>query len=83
MFLEISRQKCVLRMLLSHSKGGILIFLSAFAHTFIKLIEIEAIYEVSHVNVKVERGSTVTFTHCLSYVASILFLNANFTPVRT
>ena len=83
MFLEIWCQKCVLRMLLGHSKGGIAIFLSAFARNFIKLIEIEAIYEVSHVNVKVERGSNVTFTHCLSYVASILFWHVNFTPVRT
>ena len=40
-------------MLLSHSKGGIVIFLSAFSCNFIKLIEIEVIYEVSHVNVKV------------------------------
>ena len=40
-------------MLLGHSKGGIVIFLSAFSCNFIKLIEIEAIYEVSHVNVKV------------------------------
>ena len=30
-----------------------MIFLSAFARNFIKLIEIEEIYEVSHVNVKV------------------------------
>ena len=40
-------------MLLGHSTGGIVIFLSAFASNFIKLIEIEEIYEVSHVNVKV------------------------------
>ena len=46
MFLEISRQKCVLRMLLGHSKDGIVIFLSAFARNLIKLIEIEAIYEL-------------------------------------
>ena len=70
-------------MLLGHSKGGIVIFLSAFARNFIKLIEIEAIYEVSHVNVKVYIGSIVKFTHCLSYVASILSLHVNFTPVRT
>ena len=30
-----------------------MIFLSVFARNFLKLIEIEAIYEVSHVNVKV------------------------------
>ena len=60
-----------------------MIFLSAFARYFIKLIEMEAIYEVSHVNVKVERGSIMTFTHCLSHVASILFSHVNFTPVRT
>ena len=70
-------------MLLGYSKGGIVIFLSAFARNFVKLIEIEAIYEMSHSNVKVERGSIVTFTHCLSYVASILFLHVNFTPVHT
>ena len=41
-------------MLLGYSKlGGIVIFLSVFARNFIKSIEIEAIYEVSHVNVKV------------------------------
>ena len=40
-------------MLLGHSKSGIVIFLSAFVRNFIKLIEIEAIYEASHVNVKV------------------------------
>ena len=30
-----------------------MIFLNVFANNFIKLIEIEAIYEVSHVNVNV------------------------------
>ena len=38
---------------IGHCKCGIVIFLSAFARNFIKLIKIEAIYEVSHVNVKV------------------------------
>ena len=60
-----------------------MIFLSAFARNFIKLIEVEAIYEVSHVNVKVYIGSIVTFKHCVSYVASILSSHVNFTPVRT
>ena len=31
-------------------------------------------YEVSRVNVKVERGATRTFTHDLSYVASVFTL---------
>ena len=40
-------------MLLGYSKGAIVIFFNVFANNFIKLIEIEAIYEVSHVNVNV------------------------------
>ena len=34
-------------------------------------------YERSRVNTKVERGSTSTSTHDLSYIASILFTHVN------
>jgi len=40
-------------------------------------------YRRSRVSVKVERGSTFTFTHGLSYIASISFMHVNFTCVRT
>ena len=35
--------------------------------------EIEAKYERPHVNVRVERGSTLTFTRDLPYTVSVLF----------
>ena len=37
------------------------------------LNKIEAMYERPRVNVRVERGSTFTFMHGLSYIASISF----------
>ena len=40
-------------------------------------------YEVSRVNVKVERRSTFTFTRGLSYIACISFTFVKFTCVRT
>ena len=40
-------------------------------------------YEVSRVNVKVERGSTLRFTRNLKYIASISFTHVNFTLVYT
>ena len=40
---------------------------------FTHVNETEANYEVSQVNVKVERGSTFTFTRELSYIASNIF----------
>ena len=40
-------------------------------------------YEVSRVNVKVERRSTFTFTRGLSYIACISFTLVKFTCVRT
>ena len=45
--------------------------------------EIEAIYERAHVSVKVERGSTFTYTRDLPYIVSILFTRVKFTCVRT
>ena len=45
---------------------------------FTRVNEIEAMYERPRVNVKVERGSTFTFTRDLPYIVSILF-----TRVRT
>ena len=41
--------------------------------------KIEAVYERPRVNVKVERGSTFSFTFGLSYIASILFTSVNAT----
>ena len=38
---------------------------------FSRVNEIEAMYEVSRMNVKFERGSTFKFTRDLSYAASI------------
>ena len=37
----------------------------------------------SHVNVKLERGLTLTFTRDLPYFASILFTHIKFTCVHT
>ena len=45
--------------------------------------EIEAIYERAHVSVKVERGSTFTYTRDLPYIVSILFTRVKFTCLRT
>jgi len=45
--------------------------------------EIEAMYERSRVNGKVERGSTFTLTRDLPYIVFILFTRVNFTCVRT
>jgi len=41
--------------------------------------KIEAMYERPRVNVKIERGSTFTFTRDLLYIASILFALVKFT----
>ena len=38
---------------------------------FSRVNEVEAMYEVSRMNVKFERGSTFTFSRNLSYIASI------------
>ena len=35
------------------------------------------------INVKVERGSTFTFSRDLPYIVSILFTRVNFTCIRT
>ena len=40
-------------------------------------------YERSRVNVKVERGSTFTFTRDLPFIASILFTRVELTCLRT
>ena len=40
---------------------------------FTRVTKIEMMYERPHVNVKVERDSTFTFTRYLRYIASILF----------
>ena len=44
--------------------------------------EIEVMYERPRVNVKVERGSTFTFTRDLPYIVSILFTRVNKIYVR-
>ena len=46
---------------------------------FTRVYKIEATYEVSRVDIKVERGAVFTFTRDLSYIASILFTHVNFT----
>ena len=45
--------------------------------------KIEAMYGRPRVNVKVERGSTFTFTRDLRYIASILFTWVKFMCVLT
>ena len=50
---------------------------------FTRINEIEAIYERSRVNVKVEPCSYFTLTSDLSCIASILFADVRFTHVRT
>ena len=39
--------------------------------------EIEAVYERPRVNVKLERGSTLTFTRDLSNIVSVLYTRVN------
>ena len=50
---------------------------------FTRVNKLEAMYEVSRVNVKVERRSTFTFTRGLSYIACTSFTLVKFTCVRT
>ena len=45
---------------------------------FKRVTKIEMMYERPHVNVKVERDSTFTFTRYLRYIASILFRSRPF-----
>ena len=45
--------------------------------------EKEAMYERLRVNVKVERGSTFTFTRGLPYIVSILFTRLQFIIIYT
>ena len=47
------------------------------------LNKVDGMYERSHVNVKVEPGSTITFTRDLPHVATILSTSVKFTIVRT
>ena len=44
---------------------------------FTRVSKIEAMYTRPRVSVKVERGSTFTFTRGLSYIASISFMHVN------
>ena len=48
-----------------------------------RVYEIEAVYERPRVSVKVERGSTFTYTRDLPYIVSILFSRVKFSCVRT
>ena len=50
---------------------------------FTRLNKIEAVDGRSRVSMKVERGSTFTFTGGLSYIPSISFTLVNFTCIRT
>ena len=50
---------------------------------FTHVNKVEAIYGRSRVSVKVERGSTFTFTRGLSYIASISFMRVKFTCIRS
>ena len=49
---------------------------------FTSVNEIKAMYERPRVNVKVERGSTFTFTRDFPYIVSILFTRVKFTSIR-
>ena len=53
-----------------------------YVRKFICVNEIEAMYERSRVNVKVEPRSTFTLTRDRPYIASILFMRVKFTGVR-
>ena len=44
---------------------------------FTSVKKIEAMYEVSRVNVKVERGSTFKFTRDLSFIHYLYFVNTS------
>ena len=48
-----------------------------YACKFLRVNKIEAMYEVSRVNVKFERDSTFTFARDLPNVASISFTDEN------
>ena len=45
--------------------------------------EIEAMYEVSRIDVRIERVSTLTFLRDPSHITSIVFTPINFTCERT
>ena len=49
---------------------------------FTRVNKIQAMYGRSRVSVKVERGSTFTFTRGVSYITSISFTHVKFTCVR-
>ena len=50
-------------------------------HVNFTCVNLEAMYEVSRVNIKVEPRSTFRFTRDTSDIASILFMEGNFTSV--
>ena len=50
---------------------------------FTRVNDIEVVYERPRENVKVERGSTFTFTRDLSYIVAILFRRVKFKCVPT
>ena len=69
------------RSFLKGPKGGFPLSRDFYVRT--RVNKIETVYERSRVSVKVEQGSTFTFTRDLPYIVSISFTRVYFTCVRT
>ena len=69
------------RSFLKGPKGGFPLSRDFYVRT--RVNKIETMYERSRVSVKVEQGSTFTFTRDLPYIVSISFTRVYFTCVRT
>ena len=68
------------------SKGGFPLSRNFHVRThvnFTRVKKIEVMYDKTHVNVKVERGSTFAFTRDLPYIVFISFTRVKFTYVST
>ena len=69
------------RSFLKGPKGGFPLSRDFYVRT--RVNKIQTMYERSRVSVKVEQGSTFTFTRDLPYIVSISFTRVYFTCVRT
>ena len=69
------------RSFLKGPKGGFPLSRDFYVRT--RVNKIQTMYERSRVSVKVEQGSTFTFTRDLPYIVSISFTRVHFTCVRT
>ena len=81
------KQLFAVNMVLNLSKGWFPLSRNFFVdsrnfNVWTRVNKIEAMYERTRLNVKLERGSTFTFTRDLPYIVSILFTRVKLTCVR-